>query len=32
MVIKGKTEELLVKSRPVKRKYKHSLTPSKDQT
>jgi hypothetical protein len=31
-VIKGKTEELLVKnSRPVKRKCKNSLTPSKDQ-
>jgi hypothetical protein len=33
MAIKGKTEELLVKnSRPVKRKCKNSLTPSKDQT
>jgi DNA-binding protein H-NS len=34
MVIKGKTkEQLLVKQqRPVKRKCKNSLTPSKDQT
>jgi hypothetical protein len=33
MVIKGKTKELLIKnSRPVKRKCKNSLTPSKDQT
>jgi hypothetical protein len=33
MVIKGKTEELLVNnSRPVKRKCKNSLTPAKDQT
>jgi hypothetical protein len=32
MVIKGKTEELLNNSRPVKRKCKNSLTPSKDQT
>jgi DNA-binding protein H-NS len=33
MAIKGKTEELLVNnnSRPVKRKCKNSLTPSKDQ-
>jgi hypothetical protein len=31
MVIKGKTKELLVKnSKPVKRKCKNSLTPSKD--
>jgi hypothetical protein len=30
--IKRKTEELLNKSRPVKRKSKNSLTPSKDQT
>jgi cell division protein FtsN len=28
MAIKGKTEELLNKSRPVKRKCKNSLTPS----
>jgi DNA-binding protein H-NS len=32
MVIKGKTEKLLNNSRPVKRKCKNSLTPSKDQT
>jgi hypothetical protein len=32
MAIKGKTGELLVNSRPVKRKCKNSLTPSKDQT
>jgi chromosome segregation ATPase len=32
MVIKRKTEELLNNSRPVKRKCKNSLTPSKDQT
>jgi hypothetical protein len=33
MVIKGKTKELLVNNaRPVKRKCKNSLTPSKDQT
>jgi DNA-binding protein H-NS len=33
MVTKGKTEELLVNnSRPVKRKCKNLLTPSKDQT
>jgi hypothetical protein len=33
MVIKGKTKELLVKQlRPVKRKCKNSLTPSKEQT
>jgi hypothetical protein len=32
MVIKGKSEELLNNSRPVKRKYKNTLTPSKDQT
>jgi chromosome segregation ATPase len=32
MVIKGKAEELLNKSRPVKRKCKNSPTPSKDQT
>jgi hypothetical protein len=32
MVIRGKTEELLNNSRPVKRKCKNSLTPSKDQT
>jgi DNA-binding protein H-NS len=32
MVIKGKTEELLNNSRPVKRKCKNLLTPSKDQT
>jgi hypothetical protein len=33
MVIKGKTEELLIKQlRPVKRKCKNSPTPSKDQT
>jgi gamma-glutamyl phosphate reductase len=32
MVIKGKTKELLNSSRPVKRKCKNSLTPSKDQT
>jgi hypothetical protein len=33
MVIKGKTKELLVKQlRPVKRKCKNLLTPSKDQT
>jgi hypothetical protein len=33
MVIKRKTEELLLNnSRPVKRKCKNSLTPSKDQT
>jgi hypothetical protein len=32
MVIKGKTEELLNNSRPVKIKCKNSLTPSKDQT
>jgi hypothetical protein len=33
MVIKGKTEELLVNnSRPVKGKYKNLLTPSKEQT
>jgi hypothetical protein len=31
MVIKGKTEELLNNSRPVKRKCKNLLTPSKDQ-
>jgi hypothetical protein len=31
-VIKGKTEELLNNSRPVKRKCKNSLTPSKEQT
>jgi hypothetical protein len=30
MAIKGKTEELLVNSRPVKRKCKNLLTPSKD--
>jgi tRNA nucleotidyltransferase/poly(A) polymerase len=30
--IEGKTEELLNNSRPVKRIYKNSLTPSKDQT
>jgi hypothetical protein len=33
MVIKGKSEGLLINnSRPVKRKCKNSLTPSKDQT
>jgi hypothetical protein len=32
MVIKGKTEDLLNNSRPVKRKFKNLLTPSKDQT
>jgi hypothetical protein len=32
MVIKGKTEELLNNSRPVKRKCKNSPTSSKDQT
>jgi hypothetical protein len=32
MVIKGKTEELLNNSRPVKRKCKNLLTSSKDQT
>jgi hypothetical protein len=32
MVIKGKTKELLNNSRPVKRKCKNLLTPSKDQT
>jgi hypothetical protein len=32
MAIKEKTEELLNNSRPVKRKCKNSLTPSKDQT
>jgi DNA-binding protein H-NS len=32
MVIKGKTEELLNNSRPVKRKCKNSPTLSKDQT
>jgi hypothetical protein len=32
MVIKGKTKELLVNSRPVKRKCKKLLTPSKHQT
>jgi DNA-binding protein H-NS len=33
MAIKGKNEELLLNnSRPVKRKCKNSLTPSKDQT
>jgi predicted RNase H-like nuclease (RuvC/YqgF family) len=32
MVIKGKTKELLNNTRPVKRKLKNSLTPSKDQT
>jgi hypothetical protein len=32
MVIKGKTEELLNDTRPMKRKCKNSLTPSKDQT
>jgi hypothetical protein len=32
MAIKGKTEELLNSLRPVKRKCKNSLTPSKDQT
>jgi hypothetical protein len=32
MAIKGKTEEPLNNSRPVKRKCKNSLTPSKDQT
>jgi hypothetical protein len=32
MLIKGKTEELLNNSRPLKRKFKDSLTPSKDQT
>jgi hypothetical protein len=30
MAIKGKTEELLNNSRPVKRKCKDSLAPSKD--
>jgi hypothetical protein len=32
MVIKGKTEELLDNSRPVKETCKNSMTPSKDQT
>jgi hypothetical protein len=32
MVIKEKIEELLNNSRPVKRKFKNLLTPSKDQT
>jgi hypothetical protein len=32
MAIKGKTDELLNNSRPVKRKFKNSLTPSKEQT
>jgi hypothetical protein len=32
MAIKGKTAELLNNSRPVKRKCRNSLTPSKDQT
>jgi hypothetical protein len=32
MAIKGKTEKLLNTSKPMKRKCKHSLTPSKDQT
>jgi DNA-binding protein H-NS len=32
MAIKGKTEELLNNSRPVKRKCKNSVTPSKDQS
>jgi DNA-binding protein H-NS len=32
MIIKGKNEELLNNSRPVKRKCKNSPTPSKDQT
>jgi hypothetical protein len=32
MAIKGKSEELLKNSRPVKRKCKNSLTPSKDKT
>jgi hypothetical protein len=32
MATKGNTEELLNNSRPVKRKCKNSLTPSKDQT
>jgi hypothetical protein len=32
MVIKGKTEELLNNSRPVKRKCKNLPIPSKDQT
>jgi hypothetical protein len=32
MVIKGKTKEILNNSRPMKRKCKNSLTPSKDQT
>jgi hypothetical protein len=32
MVIKGKTKKLVNNSRPVKRKCKNSLTPSKDQT
>jgi hypothetical protein len=32
MVIKVKTKELLNNSRPVKRKCKNLLTPSKDQT
>jgi hypothetical protein len=32
MVIKGKTEELLLDSKPVKGICKNSLPPSKDQT
>jgi hypothetical protein len=32
MKAKGKTEELLNNSRPVKRKFKNSLTSSEDQT
>jgi DNA-binding protein H-NS len=32
VAIKVKTEELLNNSKPVKRKCKNSLTPSKDQT
>jgi hypothetical protein len=32
MVIKGKTKELLNNSRPMKRKCKNLLLPSKDQT
>jgi hypothetical protein len=32
MAIKGKTKELLNNSRPVKRKFKNLMTPSKDQT
>jgi hypothetical protein len=31
MLIKGKTKEVLNTSRPVKRKCKNSLTPSKDE-